>query len=304
MTGPSSTVAAPVAEALREGRGIVALETSVIGQGLPVPRNTECVERMGAAVANTGAVPAWIGTVDGTVVVGLSDAELERFALSGSASKVARRDVPMAVASRALGATTVSATVWAAARAGIAVTATGGIGGVHPGEAADVSADLLELARTPGLLVCSGPKSIIDPMATAEKLEELGVSMIGAGVDRLPFFLARESPVELEHRFDSPEQAADMLRASLALGTSSTLLACNPVPAALAMDPGEVRAAVVEAEARADAADIQGKERTPFLLAALAQITGGRSLDANLALLEDNARLAGEIAVAVAPSAR
>ncbi len=210
----------------------------------------------------------------------------------------------MAVASGALGATTVSATVWAAARAGIAVGATGGIGGVHPGQGLDVSADLMELARTPGLLVCSGPKSIVDPVATAEKLEELGVALIGAGVDRLPFFLSLEAPVDLEHRFDRPEEAAAMLRTSLALGTSSSLLVCNPVPEASAMDPGEVESAVLEAEARADATGIHGKERTPFLLAALAEITQGRSLDANLALLEDNARLAGQIAVAAAASAR
>jgi pseudouridylate synthase len=300
MTSTAFTVSPHVAEALRNARGVVALETSVIGQGLPVPRNTECVERMSAAIRNAGAVPAWIGTVDGAVKVGLSEAELERFARSGTTTKVARRDLPVAVATGALGATTVSATVWAAARAGIVVGATGGIGGVHPGEDPDVSEDLLELARTPGLLVCSGPKSIIDPVATAERLEELGVTLIGAGVDRLPFFLAREAPVDLEHRFDRPEEAAAMLRASIALGTGSTLLVCNPVPEAWAMDADEVAAAAHEAEARADTAGVDGKERTPFLLAALAEITRGRSLEANLALLEDNARVAGRIAVAAA----
>jgi len=167
-----------VARNLRQG--VVALETSVIGQGLPVPENRECIERMSGAILAAGAVPAWIGVVDGTVTVGLSDEQLARFAEPGVATKVARRDYPVAVASGALGATTVSATVWAAAKAGIEVAATGGIGGVHPGGDPDVSADLWELARTPGLLVCSGPKSIIDPAATAEKLEELGV--IGAEV--------------------------------------------------------------------------------------------------------------------------
>ena len=285
-----------VSRALAGSGAVVALETSVIGQGLPHPRNLECVERMAGAIRDEGAVPAWIGVVDGAVVVGLTDAELARFAEPGHATKVARRDLPIAAATGALGATTVSATIWAAAHAGVAVGVTGGIGGVHPGADPDVSADLLELARTPGLLVCSGPKSIIDPAATAEKLEELGVALVGYGVDRLPFFLAREAPVELEHRAGTAADAAGMLRAAAGLGTSSTLIVCNPVPAEHAMDAGEVAVASAEAERRADAAGIRGKARTPFLLAALADLTDGRSLEANLALLEENARVAGAIA--------
>lgn len=287
-----------VGQALAEGRGVVALETSVIGQGLPYPRNVECIDRMSGAIRAAGSVPAWVGVVDGEVTVGLSDGQLGRFTEPGVATKVARRDLPVAVASRALGATTVSATIWAAARAGVAVGATGGIGGVHPGEDPDVSADLLELARTPGLLVCSGPKSIIDPVATAEKLEELGVALVGYGVDRLPYFLAREAPVELEHRVDRPDEAARLLHAAIELDTRSTVLLCNPVPEGAAMDPGEVAVAAAEAERRADAAGAHGKARTPFLLSALAELTDGRSLEANLALLEGNARLAGEIAAA------
>jgi pseudouridine-5'-phosphate glycosidase len=293
-------VADEVRSALADGLGAVALETSVIGQGLPSPQNEECVRRMSGAIRDAGAVPAWIGTVDGRVVVGLDEDELARFCEPGSATKVARRDVPVAVASRALGATTVSATVWAAHAAGVRVGATGGIGGVHPGLHLDVSADLLELARTPGLLVCSGPKSIIDPAATTEKLEELGVAIVGYGVDRLPFFLASEAPVALEHRADTAVEAAAMLGASLRLGTGSTVLVCNPVPPAQAMDAGEVARAAHESERLADEAGIDGKERTPFLLSRLAELTGGRSLVANLALLEDNARVAAEIAVAAA----
>ena len=287
-----------VARKLRNG--VVALETSVIGQGLPVPENRECIERMSAAIRAAGAVPAWIGVVDGTVTVGLSEEQLARFAEPGVATKVARRDYPVAVASGALGATTVSATVWAAAKAGIEIAATGGIGGVHPGDDPDVSADLLELARTPGLLVCSGPKSIIDPAATAEKLEELGVALVGYGVDRLPFFLARETSVELEHRTDTPDEAAAMVRAASDLGVATTILLCNPVPGPDAMDGDEVAAAVAEAEVRAERNGVHGKERTPFLLTALAEITGGRTLRANLALLEDNARVAGLVAAALA----
>ncbi len=290
-----------IASALADGTGVVALETSVIGQGLPSPRNEECVERMNRAIRGAGAVPAWIGVVEGRVIVGLDGADLARFYEPGLATKVARRDLPVAVATRALGATTVSATVWAAARAGVRVGATGGIGGVHPGEIPDVSADLLELARTPGLLVCSGPKSIIDPIATAERLEELGVAVIGFGVDRLPFFLVREAPVGVEHRADTPADAAAMLGESLALGTDSTLLLCNPVPSALAMDADEVLRATHEAERRADAAGAAGKSRTPFLLSALAELTDGRSLRANLALLEDNARVAALVATTTPP---
>jgi pseudouridine-5'-phosphate glycosidase len=293
-----------VADEVRVGRelrnGVVALETSVIGQGLPVPENRECIERMNAAVRASGAVPAWIGVVDGTVTVGLSDEQLDRFAEPGVATKVARRDVPVAVASGALGATTVSATVWAAAAAEIEIAATGGIGGVHPGRDPDVSADLLELARTPGLLVCSGPKSIIDPAATAEKLEELGVALVGYGVGRLPFFLARDTSVELEHRVDTPAEAAAIARAVSDLRLPTTVLLCNPVPEAEAMDAGDVASAVAEAEARAERDGVHGKERTPFLLTALADITGGRSLRANLALLEDNARVAGLVAASLA----
>lgn len=297
-------VAGEVRDALAMGIGVVGLETSVIGQGLPPPRNEDCVRLMSRAIRGAGAVPAWVGVVDGSVIVGLDEHELARFHETGAATKVARRDVPMAIASRALGATTVSATIWAGAKAGVLVAATGGIGGVHPGEKVDVSADLLELGRTPGLLVCSGPKSIIDPMATAEKLEELGVAIIGYGVSRLPFFLASEAPVELEHRVDTPAEAAAMMRSSLALGIDSTLLLCNPVPPGDALPSDDVVVAAREAERWADEAGAFGKSRTPFLLAAMAELTDARSLEANLALLEDNARVAAEIAVAHARAGR
>jgi pseudouridylate synthase len=296
MSGPF-VVTDEVRDALAARGAVVGLETSVIGQGLPFPRNVECAERMEAAIRGVGAVPAWIGVVGGAVHVGLTSEELGRFAEPGAALKVARRDYPPALARGALGATTVSATIWAASRAGITVSATGGIGGVHPGEG-DVSADLFELATTTGLLVCSGPKSIVDPVATADKLEELGVVVVGYGVDRLPFFLARECPVELEHRADRPADAAAILRAALALGTASTVVVCNPVPEGAAMQAEEVAAAVEVAEARAEKNGVRGKAVTPFLLAALAEATGGRSLEANLALLEDNARVAAEIATA------
>ena len=288
-----------VAMAIAAGRAVVGLETSVIGQGLPFPQNLECVERMEAAIRGTGATPGWVGLVDGAVRVGLERAELARFAEPGAAVKVARRDVPVAVASGSLGATTVSATIWAAHRAGIEVAVTGGIGGVHPGPRWDVSADLLELGRTAIVLIASGPKSIVDPVATAERLEELGVALVGYGVDRLPFFLAREAPVELEHRVETPEGAAAIARAHRALGAQAAIVLCNPITPEHALDPDVLRAATARAEARMEEAGVAGKAVTPFLLRALAEETGGSSLEANLVLLEDNARLAAEVALAI-----
>jgi pseudouridine-5'-phosphate glycosidase len=291
----------PVGAARSEGRPVVALETSVIAQGLPHPRNLECVERMSGAIRAAGAVPAWIGVLDGDVVVGLADGDLTVFTEPGRAEKVARRDLPAACARGGAGATTVSATLWAAARAGIHVGATGGIGGVHRGNPSDVSADLGELARTAGLLVCSGPKSIVDALPTLERLEELGVSLLGYRTDRVPSFLATEGPVELEHRVDTPDEASAALTAALALETRSTLLLCNPVPPAFALDPDEVAAATRRAEERAEAGGVRGRDLTPFLLTAIAEETDGRSLEANLALLESNARLAGEVAARMPP---
>jgi pseudouridylate synthase len=284
-------------------RPVVGLETSVIGQGLPAPRNLECLERMEAAIHGSGAVPAWTAVLDGAVRVGLERADLERIAEPGAATKVARRDLPVAAASGGVGATTVSATIWAAHRAGIRIAATGGIGGVHPpvsgGSVTDVSADLLELARTPVLLVCSGPKSIVDPVATAEKLEELGVTLVGYGVDRLPFFLAREAPVTLEHRVDTVEEAAAVARAQRTTGVDAAVLLCNPVAADLALDVDELLALTARAQARMSGDGIEGKAVTPYLLGRLAEETDGGSLEANLALLEGNARLAAQVAVAL-----
>ena len=289
-----------VAAARAGGGPVVALETSVIGQGLPYPRNVECLERMSAAIRTAGAIPAWTGVLSGEVIVGLTEGELTGFTEPGRARKVARRDLPAACARGGPGATTVSATIWAAARAGIGVSATGGIGGVHPGRHPDVSADLLELARRPGMLVCSGPKSIVDPVITVERLEELGVSLIGYRVDRLPFFLASEAPVQLEHSVASPEEAAGVLAAAIALDVRSALLLCNPIPPEHAMEAAEVAAAARRCEERARNEGVRSRDRTPFLLSCLAEETDGRSLDANLALLGSNAALAGQIASAFA----
>lgn len=291
-----------VSIALAAGDAVVALETSVVSQGLPPPRNLECVERMSSAVRGAGAVPAWVGVADGAVVVGLSEDELRPFAEPGRADKVARRDLPLALAAGSLGATTVSSTIWAAHLAGIAVGATGGTGGIHRGNG-DVSADLLELARTPILLVCSGPKSIVDPVATAERLEELGVGVIGYRCDRLPFFLAREAPVDIDQRVDDPAQAGRVVRALAQMDASAGVLLCNPVPDTFAMDAAVVEDAVRSCERIAEREGVRGKAVTPFLLSCMAQRTDGESLEANLALLESNAALAAEVAVAAATAA-
>jgi pseudouridine-5'-phosphate glycosidase len=292
-----------VRSALASGGGVVALETSVIAHGLPVPRNRECIDRMTAAVRGEGAVPAWVAVVGGEVRLGVEEHVLLALAEPGRASKVARRDVAFALAAGTLGATTVSATIWAAASVGISVAATGGIGGVHPGSG-DVSADLLELSRTPILLVCSGPKSIVDPVATAERLEELGVAMVGYRCDRLPFFLAREAGVELDQRVDDATGAARLLDVMRALATPAGVVLCNPVPAGAAMDAAVVAEVVRACERIAAREGVRGKALTPFLLSCLSEHTGGASLEANLALLESNARLAGEVAVAAADAAK
>ncbi len=292
-------IAPEIAEAIAAGGAVVALETSVVAQGLPLPRNLECVDRMTLAVRSAGAVPAWIGLSAGRIVVGLSDDELRTFAEPGAASKVARRDLPFALASGGLGATTVSSTIWAAHRAGIRVGATGGTGGVHPGTS-DVSADLLELARTPILLVCSGPKSIVDPVATAERFEELGIGVVGYRCDRMPFFLVREADVELDLRVDDAGGAAEIVRAMDRMAARSAVLLCNPVATSAAMDAATVAEAIRGCERAAALEGVRGGAVTPFLLSCLAERTGGASLEANLALLDANARLAGEVALASA----
>lgn len=285
-----------VRAALQERRPVVALETSVLAQGLPAPRNLELAVDLDLRIRAEGAVPAWTAVDGGAIRVGLSRERLEAISAPGArVAKVARRDYPAALASGGMGATTVSATLWAAAALGIEVMATGGIGGVHP-RTGDVSADLLEIARLPGMVVCAGPKSIVDPVATLERLEELGVLVAGYGCDRLPFFLARDAGLPLEHRVDTPAEAARLARARAQLGVESAILLCNPIAAEHALDPAAVAEAVAECERRAAARGVAGKAVTPFLLSCLAEVTGGRSLAANLALLRANATVAAQIA--------
>lgn len=286
-----------VRAALADHHPIVALETSVLSQGLPPPHNRESAYAMDRAIRAEGAVPAWTALDAGRLCVGLDESALDRFCDRTQAiAKVARRDMPAVLASGGMGATTVSATLWIAARAGIDLMATGGIGGVHP-HTGDVSADLLEMARVRGMVVCAGPKSIVDPVATLERLEELGVLVVGYATSRLPFFLVREADLPLEHRVDTPGDASALLRRQRALSVESSILLCQPVAEQHALEASVVADAVVECERRAARAGVSGKAVTPFLLAALAEVTRGASLAANLALLHANAVLAARVAV-------
>ncbi|HET7825591.1 MAG TPA: pseudouridine-5'-phosphate glycosidase [Anaeromyxobacter sp.] len=296
-----------VRDALAAGRPVVALETSVVAQGLPPPHNLAAARRCAAAVRASGAVPAAVGIVGGSIVVGATEAELERLADPvGRPAKAAARDLaPLVLAGRDAG-TTVSATIAIAARAGIRVFATGGIGGVHripPGEppagAADVSADLAEIARRRVCVVCAGPKAILDVPATAEALEALGVLAVGWRTSELPAFYSETSGVPLEHRVEDAAAAARLLSLHWsALGREGGVLLLVPPPAPV---PREVVEAAVDAALlSARACGVRAKAVTPFLLESVARATGGRSREANLALLERNAAVAGEIAAALA----
>lgn len=298
-----------VAAALEAGLPVVALETSVLAQGLPPPYNLEAARRCEAAVRAAGAIPAAVAILDGRVVVGASPEELARLAdPARRPAKAGARDLAPLLAARQDAATTVSATAAVAARVGIRLFATGGIGGVHrrlpwdrPAAAGDVSADLAELARSPVCVVSAGPKAILDLEATAEALETLGVPVLGFGTSELPAFYAASSGLALEHRVEDAAGAAEALRIHWdGLGRREGVLLCVAPPAPLAA--AEVEAAVAGALEAARRRGVTGKAATPFLLAAVAEATGGRARDANLALLENNARVAAEVAVALAAS--
>nr|PZN30784.1 MAG: pseudouridine-5-phosphate glycosidase [Chloroflexota bacterium] len=285
---------------LRAARAAVALESTVISHGLPFPHNLELARAMEEEVRAAGATPATIGVVAGVPTVGMTDAEIERFARAEGVLKLARRDIPYAVATGRDGATTVSATMALAAMAGIQVFATGGIGGVHRGarDTWDVSADLTELARTPVLVVCAGAKAILDLPATVEYLETAGVPVLGLGTDEFPAFYSTSSGLPVASVSD-PAAAAEVWRAHRALGGAGMLLAVPPPPD-VALAPEEVEGPIARALARAEAAGIRGQAVTPFLLAAVAEETHGESVRTNVALLRQNARVAAQVALALA----
>jgi pseudouridylate synthase len=290
-----------VERARSAGSAVVVLESSVLAQGLPHPVNLEAARACEEAVRQAGAVPAVVAVIDGVVRCGLSPDEVRRLA-SGSEQhwKVGVGDLASAVLQRATGGTTVSATCAVAAACGLPVFATGGIGGVHRGEAGDVSADLAALARYPGMVVCAGAKSVLDLPRTLEALEALGVPVLGYGTSEFPAFYADRSGLRLEHRADTPELAAEALHAQRGLGLPQAILLAVPPPTEVALDRDEVDRALLAAEAEGRRQGVTGKAVTPFLLARLVEATGGRSLRANVALLAMNARVAAEIAVAYA----
>ena len=293
-------VAPQITEALQRGGPIVALESAVISHGLPHPTSLETAAALEAEVRNAGAIPATVAVIAGRIKVGATARELERLR-SAPVIKIAARDLPVAVATSANGGATVSATVAIADLTGIAVAATGGIGGVHLGAERtwDVSADLRALAEHPIAVVCAGAKAICDIGKTLEYLDTAGVPVVVYGSDRFPHFYARDSGFPAPRRIETPQQAAAIHAAARALGRRTALLIANPIPAAEALRETDVEDAVRRAMERASAAGVRAGDLTPFLLTALADLTGGRSLRANLALLRANAALAGAVAVAV-----
>jgi pseudouridine-5'-phosphate glycosidase len=289
----------PHVEAARaSGQPLVALETVVVSFGLPRPINLQVAHEMEDAVRAEGAVPATIGLLEGRVVIGLTPAELAEFARGENLRKVSRRDIPVALARKEKGATTVAATVWAAARAGIRVVATGGIGGVHRGAPFDVSNDLPTLATEPVLVVCAGPKAILDLRATREWLETHGIPVLGWGIETMPAFYSASSGLPVDARVDTAEEAAAIARVHWTLGGKGILVTVPP-PADFALPMERLEAILEEAMAEAERAGVQGWALTPFLLARVAERTGGESVALNRALLIENARIAARIARAL-----
>nr|MBI2904964.1 pseudouridine-5'-phosphate glycosidase [Chloroflexota bacterium] len=277
----SFSLSPEVSLALAAGRPVVALESTVIAHGLPRPRNLELARRMEAIVRDCGATPATVAILGGQVKVGLTDDELFYLANTDGVWKVSRRDFGVVAARKADGATTVAGTMIAAAWAGIKVFATGGIGGVHRGDGTDVSADLPELARTSVAVVCAGAKAILDLPATLEWLETAGVPVIGLQTDEFPAFYSRSSGLRLEARAESTAEAAAMVKAKWDMGLTGGAVIAAPIPAEAALPADEIEAAIDRAIAAAEAQGVKGKAVTPFLLAKVAELTGGHSLKAN-----------------------
>jgi pseudouridine-5'-phosphate glycosidase len=302
MLNPEVFALAPeVEDALGAGRALVALESTVIAHGLPRPQNLETALRLEQIVRDAGAIPATVAVIGGQVRVGLDRAALEHVANRQPIHKLSTRDLPVAVARKLDGATTVATTAFLAARAGLSVFATGGIGGVHRGPLPDVSADLPELARTRlAAVVCSGAKSVLDLPATREWLETHGVTVVGYGCDEMPAFYTRASGLPVDVRADTPAEVAALARARRALDLAGALVVTVPVPVEEQVPAHVVEDALTAALEEAERDGVAGRELTPFLLRRLAEQSRGATLRANVALLEQNARVAAEIAVALA----
>jgi len=293
-------VASDVATALRNGKAVVALESTIISHGMPCPQNVDTALRLESTVREHGAVPATIAILGGRLKVGLSPDEIGRLGERGpQVHKTSRRDMPYVVSRGDDGATTVAATMIIAAMAGIRVFATGGIGGVHRGAATsmDISADLDELGRTSVAVVCAGVKSILDVGLTLEYLETKGVPVIGFGTDTLPAFYTRSSGFPVDHRVDTPSEAARLMQVKWDLGLAGGIVIANPVPEGFALQNEEIDSVIAHAVAAMRRDGIVGKQATPYLLARIAERTGGRSLHANIGLALHNAGVAAAVAV-------
>jgi len=291
-----------VRQALTQNQPLVALESTIISHGMPYPKNVETALLVEQCVRDHGAVPATIAIIGGELKAGLSKEEIEYLGKKGTrVAKTSRRDIPYIVAKKEDGATTVAATMIIAAMAGIKVFATGGIGGVHRGAAQtmDISADLQELARTNVAVVCAGAKSILDLELTKEYLETQGVPLIGYRTKELPAFYTRKSGLSVDYQLDSPQEMAELINAKWALGLDGGVVIANPIPAADEMEYAAINKAIEQALVEAKAKKLKGKEITPFLLAKIEALTGGLSLEANIKLVLNNARLAAELACAL-----
>ena len=288
-----------VAKALANNQPVVALESTIISHGMPWPENAETAKLVEQTVRDNGATPATIAIINGRLKVGLSNDEIDELAKAGlSVTKCSRRDLPFVVAKKQMGATTVAATMIIADMAGIKVFATGGIGGVHRGaqETFDISADLQELGKTNVAVVCAGAKSILDLGLTREYLETLGVPVLGYKTNSLPAFYTRESEHTVDYRQDSSEEIAQFLSAKWNMGLEGGVVIANPIPEEYAMDSDKIKNAVEQAVKESVEQNIVGKESTPFLLARVAEITGGDSLASNIQLVLNNARLGSAVA--------
>ena len=299
------SISPEVKKALAAGAPVVALESTIITHGMPYPQNLDMAKNVEAVIRKHGAVPATIAIMDGRFCVGVSGEDLERLALEGGkAAKASRRDVSALLVKGEIAGTTVATTMQIAALAGIHVFATGGIGGVHrgAGETFDISADLEELGRTPVAVVCAGAKSILDIAKTLEVLETNGVPVLGYGTDEFPAFWARKSGHKVDHRFDDVADIARVVAMQTDLGLGGVLVA-NPIPEADALDPAAIEARIAEAIRGAEQEGVSRKELTPFLLKRIFELTDGKSLVSNIALVENNAKVAAQIAVALAARA-
>ena len=288
-----------VSDAIRDRSPVVALESTVIAHGLPYPHNLETAVKLEQIVRENGAVPATIAVFGGEFYIGLDASQIEYLATANNIRKISRRDLPIAVANKLDCATTVATTTFIAHRAGIRVFATGGIGGVHRGFDADVSADLPELAQTPITVVCSGAKIVLDLPRTREWLETNGITVLGWQCDELPAFYSPTSGLAIDERVDTAGEVASVITARDELGLKNSILLTVPIPTEFEIDRSELESILADALELADERGVTGKEITPFLLAQMSERSGGRTLAANIALLENNARVAASVAAAI-----